>query len=398
MISPYIAFRYLFARKSHNVINLISATSAVGMALGTAALVLILSVYNGFDSIIKSNLSDISPDLMVVSAEGKHFIPDSATLDAISSNPSVGNFCRIIGENVFASCSGKEALVRAKGVEDAYLEQTPLSSHILKGDFSIHDGDAPGCVVGAILSHELGLSPNFVEPVSLWFPKRGEKISMADPMASLRTVYAFPTGTFSINAEIDADLMILPLETMRELLGYDDEITSIEIRLKAGEDEAKAAKTLSAALGKDLKVLTRAQQNPSLYRMMRYEKAAIALILFFLVLIVALNIYGSLSMLRIEKREDVGTLEAMGATRRIVRRIFILEGWMISLLGMAAGLVLGVVLALLQQHFGLVKMPGVFITEAYPVVLRYTDILLAAAGVASIGLLVSLASSRSATE
>lgn len=132
--------------------------------------------------------------------------------------------------------------------------------------------------------------------------------------------------------------------------------------------------------------------------MMRYEKAAIALILFFLVLIVALNIYGSLSMLRIEKRGDVGTLEAMGATRRTVRRIFILEGWMISLLGMAAGLVLGMALALLQQHFGLVKMPGVFITEAYPVVLRYTDILLAAAGVASIGLLVSLASSRSATE
>ena len=394
-VAPFIAGRYLFARKSHNVINVISAISALGMAIGTAALILILSVYNGFDKIIKDNLSDVDPDLAVRMASGRRFLPDS--LIGVIRGPEIPSIGRVLEEDVFLIHEGNQAIARAKGVDSVYEHDSGMAKHLLLGEWKLYDGDLPKAAIGTELSNKLGANPNFRSTLSMYYPSAREQFSMSNPAASLRHKSLLVGSILSVNAEMDENLLIVPIETLGSLLDCGDEVTSLELRFSEGlskRDCKRFTQALRTALGPSFTVLDRYQQNSTLYRMIRYEKAAIWLILVFVVLIVALNIFGSLSMLVIEKKDDIGTLRAMGASDPLIRRIFVLEGWMISLLGMAIGLVLGVVLALLQQHFGLVKMPGNFVVNAYPVVLQWGDVLLTAVSVTLIGLLVALAPAR----
>ena len=399
-LAPFIAGRYLIAKKSHNVINIISAISAIGMAIGTAALIIILSVYNGFDSLIRSMMSNVEPDLMITPATGKVFIPDDEAFDWIYDQPSVKNMCCVLEEDVFISYDGKQGLAKAKGVDWIYEEESPLKDHIRDGEFRLHRGDIPMASIGASLAYEMGINPRFLSPVEIYFPSRTRRISMANPMSSIEFIKVWPSSTFSINTEVDQELMILPIEKMRELLEYDEEVSAVELRLMEGTDR-KELKRLQEEIGRLLgpafKVKDRFQQNESLYKMMKYEKAAIYMILIFVIIIIAFNIFGSLSMLIIEKKSDIETLRSMGAQDSLIRRIFVLEGWMISLTGLAAGLVVGIGFALLQQHFGFIKMPGHFVVQAYPIILSWSDILLTAAGVAIVGWLIALLPAASAT-
>ena len=392
-LAPFIAKRYLFAKKSHNVINIISAISAIGMAIGTAALIIIMSVYNGFDSLIRSMLSNVEPDLMITPATGKVFVPEGETYDWIYDQPSVKNMCGVLQEQVFINYDGQQGLAKAKGVDWIYEDETPLKDHIRDGEFKLHRGDVPLASVGAGLAYSMGINPRFVSPIEIYFPSRTRRLSMANPISSIESIKVWPSSIFSVNNEVDAELIILPIEKMRELLEYDDEVSAVEIRLAEGTDGKelkRLQKEISTMLGPDFKVKDRFQQNESLYKMMRYEKAAIYMILIFIIIIIAFNIFGSLSMLIIEKRGDIETLRSLGAQDRLIRRIFVLEGWMISLTGLAAGLVVGTGFALLQQHFGFIKMPGQFIVQAYPVILSWTDILLTVIGVAAIGYIIAL--------
>ena len=399
-MAPFIAGRYLIAKKSHNVINIISAISAIGMAIGTAALIIILSVYNGFDSLIRSMMSNVEPDLLITPATGKVFIPDDEAFDWIYDQPSVKNMCCVLEEDVFISYDGKQGLAKAKGVDWIYEEESPLKDHIRDGEFRLHRGDIPMASIGASLAYEMGINPRFLSPVEIYFPSRTRRISMANPMSSIEFIKVWPSSTFSINTEVDQELMILPIEKMRELLEYDEEVSAVELRLMEGTDR-KELKRLQEEIGRLLgpafKVKDRFQQNESLYKMMKYEKAAIYMILIFVIIIIAFNIFGSLSMLIIEKKSDIETLRSMGAQDSLIRRIFVLEGWMISLTGLAAGLVVGIGFALLQQHFGFIKMPGHFVVQAYPIILSLSDILLTAAGVAIVGWLIALLPAASAT-
>ena len=399
-MAPFIAGRYLIAKKSHNVINIISAISAIGMAIGTAALIIILSVYNGFDSLIRSMMSNVEPDLLITPATGKVFIPDDEAFDWIYDQPSVKNMCCVLEEDVFISYDGKQGLAKAKGVDWIYEEESPLKDHIRDGEFRLHRGDIPMASIGASLAYEMGINPRFLSPVEIYFPSRTRRISMANPMSSIEFIKVWPSSTFSINTEVDQELMILPIEKMRELLEYDEEVSAVELRLMDGTDR-KELKRLQEEIGRLLgpafKVKDRFQQNESLYKMMKYEKAAIYMILIFVIIIIAFNIFGSLSMLIIEKKSDIETLRSMGAQDSLIRRIFVLEGWMISLTGLAAGLVFGIGFALLQQHFGFIKMPGHFVVQAYPIILSWSDILLTAAGVAIVGWLIALLPAASAT-
>ena len=392
-LAPFIAKRYLFAKKSHNVINIISAISAIGMAIGTAALIIIMSVYNGFDSLIRSMLSNVEPDLMITPATGKVFVPEGETYDWIYDQPSVKNMCGVLQEQVFINYDGQQGLAKAKGVDWIYEDETPLKDHIRDGEFKLHRGDVPLASVGAGLAYSMGINPRFVSPIEIYFPSRTRRLSMANPISSIESIKVWPSSIFSVNNEVDAELIILPIEKMSELLEYDDEVSAVEIRLAEGTDGKelkRLQKEISTMLGPDFKVKDRFQQNESLYKMMRYEKAAIYMILIFIIIIIAFNIFGSLSMLIIEKRGDIETLRSLGAQDRLIRRIFVLEGWMISLTGLAAGLVVGTGFALLQQHFGFIKMPGQFIVQAYPVILSWTDILLTVIGVAAIGYIIAL--------
>ena len=389
----FIARRYLFAKKSHNVINIISAISAVGMAIGTAALIIILSIYNGFDELVKSTLSNVEPDILITPAKGKVFIPEGEAFDRIKANPMIGEYDLILQENVFVDYDGHQGIAKAKGVDSAFEAESPLAEHITNGEFSLHKGQLPQMVVGAGLAYKMGMNPAFLASAELYFPIRDRNFSLANPAASIETVRMRPSGIFSVNQQIDDDLMIVPIEEMRKLLGYEEEVSGVEIRLAEGstaKDIRSAIKHIQKELGPEFKVLDRFRQNPSLYKMMRYEKAAIFLILIFVIIIIALNIFGSITMLIIEKKDDIETYRSLGATDQMLRRTFTLEGWLISLLGLAAGLVVGIGFSLAQQHFGLIKMPGSFLVNAYPVILQWQDVLATIAGVALIGYIIAL--------
>lgn len=389
----FIARRYLFAKKSHNVINIISAISAVGMAIGTAALIIILSIYNGFDELVKSTLSNVEPDILITPAKGKVFIPEGEAFDRIRQNPLIDEYDLILQENVFVDYDGHQGIAKAKGVDSAFEAESPLAEHITNGEFSLHKGQLPQMVVGAGLAYKMGMNPAFLASAELYFPIRDRNFSLANPAASIETVRMRPSGIFSVNQQIDDDLMIVPIEEMRKLLGYEEEVSGVEIRLAEGstaKDIRSAIKHIQKELGPEFKVLDRFRQNPSLYKMMRYEKAAIFLILIFVIIIIALNIFGSITMLIIEKKDDIETYRSLGATDQMLRHTFTLEGWLISLLGLAAGLVIGIGFSLAQQHFGFIKMPGSFLVNAYPVILQWQDVLATIAGVALIGYIIAL--------
>lgn len=389
----FIAIRYLFARKSHNVINIISAISAAGMAVGTAALIIILSVYNGFDSLVTDMMGNVEPDLLVTPSTGKVFVPEQEAYDWLYDREEVKSICTVLQENVFITYDGHQGVAKAKGADAIYEEETPLRNCIRDGKFALHRGDVPLTVVGAGLAGKMGINPRFVAPVEIYFPSRTRRISVASPASSIESVHVYPSGIFSVNNEIDNEYLIVPIEVMRELLEYTDEVSAVEIRVKDGTSP-KALEQLrvefAERLGDGYRVSDRFRQNESLYRMMKYEKASIYLILIFVIIIIAFNIFGSLSMLIMEKSDDITTFRSLGATDRLMKSVFVLEGWLISLSGLAVGLVAGVGFSLLQQHFGFIRMPGNFVVTAYPVILSMKDVLITAGGVALIGYLIAL--------
>lgn len=389
----FIASRYLFARKSHNVINIVSAISSVGMAVGTAALIIILSVYNGFDALVKSMMSSVEPDLLVVPVQGKYFVPEGEAYDIIYDCPKVKNMCTVLQDNVFASYEDKQGTVLAKGVDEVYCDETPLRDCVTDGDFYLSRDGEDYAAVGRGFALEMGLNVRFLSRLTLYYPDRHTRFSAVNPMSGVNSLSLWPSCEFSISNDIDNNLVIVPRRVMQELLDCDEEVSAVELRMT---DDCSAAelkslkKEFADALGPDFKVLDRAQQNPALYKMLRYEKLSVYLIMFFIVIILGFSIFGCLSMLIIDKSDDIATFRAIGADDAMIKKIFTLEGWMISLYGMLAGMVVGVAFCLLQQRFGFVAMPGNYMVDAYPVALEWKDVLVSSLSIALLGYLIAL--------
>ena len=397
-LASFIAGRYLFARKSHNVINVISAISVVGMAIGTAALTIILSIYNGFDSLVRDMMGNLEPDILITPSKGKVFVPEGECYDWIYAQESVASMCTVLQEQVFISYDGHQGVAIAKGMDAVAQEESPIRENIRDGKFEFRHGDIPEGVVGVGLAYKMGINPRFLAPIQLYYPSRTRKLSPSSPSSSIEYINIWPSGLFSINSEIDNSYILLDIDKMRELLEYSgEEVSAVEIRMKEGCEARELKRVMdgiSERLGENFTVSDRFRQNESLYKMMKYEKASIYLILIFVILIIGLNIHASLSMLIIEKREDISTLRAMGAGEKLIRRVFVLEGWFISLLGLAIGLLLGLAFCLLQQRFGLISMPGNFVIQAYPVVLKGSDLLITALSVAILGYLIAAFTER----
>ena len=397
-LASFIAGRYLFARKSHNVINVISAISVVGMAIGTAALTIILSIYNGFDSLVRDMMGNLEPDILITPSKGKVFVPEGECYDWIYAQESVASMCTVLQEQVFISYDGHQGVAIAKGMDAIAQEESPIRENIRDGKFVFRHGDIPEGVVGVGLAYKMGINPRFLAPIQLYYPSRTRKLSPSSPSSSIEYINIWPSGLFSINSEIDNSYILLDIDKMRELLEYSgEEVSAVEIRMKEGCEARELKRVMdgiSERLGEDFTVSDRFRQNESLYKMMKYEKASIYLILIFVILIIGLNIHASLSMLIIEKREDISTLRAMGAGEKLIRRVFVLEGWFISLLGLAIGLLMGLAFCLLQQRFGLISMPGNFVIQAYPVVLKASDLLITAISVAILGYLIAAFTER----
>ena len=402
-LSRFIAWRYLFARKSHNVINVISIISAVGIAIGSAALVIILSIYNGFDSIVRGLNDSYTADALVTPAAGKVFSLDDR-FDFLREDPRVRAVSGVLEESVFVQYGDRNKVVVARGVDSLYEQVTGLRDHLTEGEFSLTFGSLNQVVLGRTVALELGVRTSFLQPLTAWFPSRTKQVDLLDPLSSLRKVKLHPAGIVSLEQDFDQKYLFMPLSALRDLLEYDDEVSGLEIYLapeglnRHGLASREFLTDVRAVLGDGFVVRDRQQQNTMLYKLLKYEKIAIDLILLFVMLIISFNIYSSLSMLIIEKRDDIGTLRAMGADEGLVEQIFVREGWLISLLGIAVGVAAGLGICWAQQRFGLVKMPGNFVVDAYPVVIQATDVAIVVAGVAFIGWLISLLTRRLTTD
>lgn len=405
-LALFIAFRYLFAKKSHNVINIISLISAVGIGIGSLALVVILSVYNGFDNLIKELYESYEADFIITPAKGKTLEATPELLEQLRGIKGVKAACPTIEENVFIRYGENQSIATIKGIDTAYERVSSISKNLVTGEFKTRFGEVPHAVVGQLLAQNLMLQIRFLTPLEVYFPDRHREISLINPMQSLREKRLFPSGIIRLEQNFDKGHLFAPLETVAELIGYENhEATSLEIYLTTSPQDGSSERgyqkkyttigeEISRMLGDDYVVKDRFRQNEAIYKMMQAEKLTVYLILFFVILIISINIFSSLTILIIDKKDDISTFLSMGANKELINRIFVLQGWLISTLGATIGITLGLILCYLQQSFGLIQIPGSFIVSAYPVSVQLPDILISFTGVALMGYLIALLATR----
>ncbi len=385
-LSLYIARRYLFAKKSRNAINVISAVSVTGVAVGTMALIIVLSVFNGLESMVSSIFNTFDPDLRITAAEGKTFSPDSAKLMLLSGTEGISCYSLTLEENALLKYADRQYIATVKGVDNNYLKVTGLDSSMFEGDFILtSESGRQWAVVGLGVARYLGLRISFITPLNIWVPKRKGSVSL-NPENAFINRFIFPSGIFEVEQEFDSKYVFIPLNFARSLFEYDKEIGAIEIKLNGNADAVTVQKKVTGIFGKGFLVRNRYEQQEIFYKVMRSERLAIFVILTLILIIASFNIIGSLTMLIIEKERDIGILKSLGADNSLIRKIFIFEGWLISIIGAFSGLVLGFFLCWLQQRFGLIRLQSEsLIMDAYPVVLKLKDFIIVPVTVLSIG-------------
>ena len=378
MLFPlYIAKRYLIAKKSHNIINIISIISVIGVMVGTGALIIVLSVFNGFEGLVLGLFNSFNPDLKVTVIEGKSFTLSNEQNKKIKQIPGIAYVIETVEENALARFGDKQCIVMMKGVEDDFTKMTPLDSFMLNGRYTLGSDRKPASVIGAGVAYYLGIYPEeFASPMSLYLPKRTRKTLTGTPEQTFNVQPVHVAGVFSIQQQFDMSYVIVPISLARELLEYENEMTAMEIGLKSGVNQGAVIKEIRAVLGDGFSIKDRYQQQATLYRVMKSEKWAVFFILTLILVIAAFNMIGSLSMLIVDKKKDIAVLWSLGAGKSQIRKIFFTEGMMISLAGGLLGLFLGGLLALLQQEFGLLRLgggEGTYIVDAYPVKVQLLD-------------------------
>src|SRR5690554_5907021 len=393
-VSFFIARRYLFSKKSHNAINVISAISVCGIAIATMAMVVVLSVFNGFGGIVEGMFSAFDPDLKITVREGKVFDYDNPLFEEALQVEGIQMISESLEENALFSFDGQQVPVLMKGVSDEFNNMTEMEKLMVDGTFKLREDVVDYTTLGAGLAVSLGARPGFINPIEIYAPKRDVRVNLANPAAAFTTGYVQIGGVFSLNTpKYDENMAIMPISKVRELLNYTNEVTSLEVKLTPGASLKKVKRQIKNILGEDFLVEDRYEQQRESYRMLQVEKWVTFLILAFILLIAVFNVVGSLSMLIVEKREDINSLRNMGASNNLISRIFLNEGWLITFSGIIAGIATGLVLCLLQQHFGFIRLsdiPGAYIIDAYPVIVKFIDIIVIFAVVSIIGLVTVL--------
>ncbi len=385
----FIALRYLVSRKKQHAINIISGISITSVLVGTFALVVVLSVFNGFDKVVRSLFSSFDPELKVLPATGKRISADEATLELVRTTEGVEVFSLTLEENVLLKYNEKTHPARVKAVDEKYFRVTGLDTMIVhKAEEQPKNGNF--CIVGQGLAYYLGVNLNFARAVFVYAPKRnaGKNIQAHN---AFRRDYIIPSAIFSIRQEIDERYMIVPLSFASELFQTNGEISSIEIKTNGNRDIDDVKEDLQSRLGDAFVVKNRYQQHEFFNKVMKSEKLSIFMILSFILVIASFNILGSLTMLIIDKKKDVGILQSMGANNKTIKHIFMLEGVMITAVGAVAGTILGFIAAWVQQTFGLIKIntQGTLIIDTYPVEIQGGDFIWVLGVVILIGFIAS---------
>ena len=380
----YIARRYLFSKKSHNAINVISGVSVCGVALATLALVCTLSVFNGFQDLVATFFTAFDPELKITAVHGKVFDARDQRILQIKEWPEVEVFTESLQDQAMVQYQGRQTMAIIKGVDDNFNRLTAIDSILIgRGDWVLHDEVADYAVPGVELVSMLGTGVRFLDPLEVYVPKRGAKINMANPTTGLKKANLFSSGlVFAVNQQqYDASYILTSLSFARKIFQYQTEVSSIELKLKEGVDTDSFRKKLSKVLGPEFRVQNRYEQQADTFRIMEVEKLISYAFLTFILLIACFNVIGSLSMLIIDKKQDVVTLRNLGADNQLIVRIYLIEGCLIAFMGALIGVVLGLVLCLVQQEYGIISLGGgsgggSFIVDAYPVSVHLTDILL----------------------
>jgi lipoprotein-releasing system permease protein len=374
----FIARRYLFSKKSHNAINVISLISVGGIAIATMAMVCVLSVFNGFGGIVEGMFSAFDPDLKITARTGKVFDYHTPEFDRALRVEGIGMISESLEENALYKFEERQVPVLVKGVSEEFRLMTEMDKLMVDGKFRLSEDVVNYTTLGAGLAITLGVRARFIHPIEIYAPKRDVNVNLANPSAAFTREEIQIGGVFSLNQpDTDDRMAIVPIHLARELFRYDNEVSSLDIKLEPDASAKRVKSAIEAVLGPDFLVEDRYEQQIESFRMLQIEKWVTFLILAFILLIAVFNVVGSLSMLIVEKMADIGSLKNMGADNHLIARIFLYEGWLIALSGIVIGIATGLILCLLQQHFGLLRLsnvPGAYIVDAYPVIVRFWDI------------------------
>ncbi|MFY7840158.1 MAG: FtsX-like permease family protein [Lacibacter sp.] len=383
------AWRYFRSKKSTNAINIIAWITVMAMAVGTAALVVVLSIFNGFEGLVKTLYSSFYPDIRITAKQQKIMLLDDATIKKIKLLQNVQSLSMVLEENVHLQNGDYRTNAVIKGVDDAYVQTSGVKEMVTSGQFELGSNETPALVLGVGIEGALNLrSDRSVTPVTAYLPKRG--VTSTNPLDAISTVNLQPTGAFSIQQDFDNKYVLTNLDILKEMLGLKpNEYSAAELKLKDVKAEAETIAAIQKIAGNNYLVENRYQQNRSLFGVMQMEKWAIYGILSLILIIASFNMIGALTMLVLEKEQDIQILQAMGAGKSFVQRIFLTEGVLLALIGSVIGIVLALIFSYLQVTFKLIPLQGSFVIDYYPVEISITDILLIVVTVFVIGLLAS---------
>ncbi|MCL2562064.1 MAG: ABC transporter permease [Rikenellaceae bacterium] len=387
-LASLFARRYLFSPKSHSVINIISWVSALAIGITVAAMVILLSVFNGFDGLIRQMYTEFDPDIAITPSQGKIFEHGLLTREQLLDIEGVAQMSFVLEGQALLRYRDRQKEAMLRGVDEYYAEVVPIEGMVSAGEFRLQFGELRQALVGEGLAYNLGLNINLLDPIRVYVPRRGS-FSVLVPVDSYRTGTVYPSGLFMLDAETDGQFIIASLEFVQELLDYPDGFSAVFVRTTAGVSPRRVQAALRETLGEGVTVLTRAEQKASLYAIMKYEKWGIFLIIFMVMVIASFSIVGSLAMLIIDKRADMRTIVAMGGSMGFIRAIFVREGMLVAVTGAAAGMVFGLLVSLAQQIFGIIKIPAqTFLVDSYPVVVQASDLLLIAVAFTAVSYLI----------
>ena len=392
----YIARRYLFAKKSTNAINIISTISVLGVFVGSAALIIILSVFNGFEEVVLKMFNTITPQLIIAPAKGKTFDPNTVYFNQLKTDKEIYSFTEVLSENALLRYNEKQSVGLIKGVSAPYLKNKSLDSITIQGKFVIENSSGPYAVIGSAIQNYLMVNPNdpFTQ-LQVFSPRKGLSTALINPADDFVDLYIPVSGIFEVQQDFD-NVAIVPLSFVRNLLQEEKKISSIEINLEKGVSVDNFKARIEEKLGAQFVVKDRIEQNKALYNILGTEKWAVYIILTFILIIAIFNIIGSLTMLVIDKIKDISILSSLGAGNKLIKRIFLFEGMMITMAGCVFGLLLGLGFCVLQQKLGWIKMSqeNLLISNAYPISLKWKDFLLVFVTVSVFSFMASALSSN----
>ncbi len=375
-----IAWRYLFSKKQFNAIHIITAISSAAVGVVTAAMICVLSVMNGFGVLVEQMFSQFDPDLRITAQTGKSFSISEEKRGELLDLPSVNLLSESITETALVYFEDKQMPVQLMGVDSCFAALTEIEQIITDGHYEVYDGAFDRAVLGQGLAWKLGIGARFVRGIEVYAPKREGKVNMLRPDVNFNRETCFISGTFAVNQQkYDENMMLVDINLTRRLLDYSaNEVSALQIGLVEGYSTKNAKREISSVLGEGYLLQDRYEQQEDFFKILRIEKLLTALLLVFILLIATFNGIGALSMLILDKQQDIRTLSHLGADDKMIRRVFMFEGWISTALGAFAGLIIGLVVCLLQEHLGLLKLGNgaEYIVSSYPVAVQGWDIVL----------------------